>query len=366
MQGQVCLYEPVTVESVHQSLQTVFTGEIWRMGKRSKSSGKSKSRNAKKSGKNVSGGDRTEPVFETRATKKFKARQKAQKEKESAKSAASKTSGASGRSWGFRAVLIAAVLAFVSFSFLPAVGTLKGFDWRNSFSSNRVSVEQLEQAVARYEEVLVQEPDNETALQGLIAQLFQLGRLPDAIAPLEHLTELNPDRIDLALQLGQLQLQADRSDEGLQTLKVLYDAHPTRTDVLETLVNAEISAGKANAAIARLESKVRRGDGFVETSLLLAQAYRAGDRFDSAIGVYDQLLKSDPDDFRPALEKALMLSNAPEGRRNFGDAQVMFELAEDLAPRQTGDRIREIAKGYRAYAADLAKQEANADSDPAE
>ncbi|MEM9537589.1 MAG: hypothetical protein AAGA40_18175, partial [Cyanobacteria bacterium P01_E01_bin.45] len=93
---------------------------------------------------------------------------------------------------------------------------------------------------------------------------------------------------------------------------------------------------------------------------------RAGDRFDKAIGVYDRLLNSDPEDFRPALEKALMLSTAPEGKRNFGEAQVMFELAEELAPRQAGDQIREIAKGYRAYAADLAKQEADTDVEQTE
>ncbi|MGK7912362.1 MAG: tetratricopeptide repeat protein [Synechococcus sp.] len=331
------------------------------MGKRSKSGGKSKSGNTKKSGKNISGGsDRTEPVYETRATQKYKARQKAREEKEAANSANSKSAG---RSWGFRAVLITAVLAFVSFSFLPALGALKHVDWSSTFSSNRVSVEQLEQAVAKYEEVLVLEPDNESALQGLIGDLFQLGRMPDAIAPLQHLTELEPERVDLALQLGQLQMQTDRSDEGLRTLKAVYEAHPTRTDVLETLVNAEILAGKPQTAIARLEAKVKEGDGFVATSLLLAQAYRAGDRFDDAIGVYDRLLKSDPEDFRPAFEKALMLSNASEDKRNFGEAQTLFELAEDLAPNQTGDRIREIAKGYRAYAADLAKQETETNTD---
>ncbi len=325
------------------------------MGKRSKS-GK------KKTGKHNSGSDRAEPVMETRATTKFKARQKARENKGSATS----KSSASQRSWGFRAVLIAAVLAFVGFSLLPAVGALKSMNWSNSFSSNRISVEQLEQGVERYQQVLEQEPDNETALQGLTGDLLQLGRLPEAIAPLQHLVALQPERVDLALELGQLQLQTDKSDEGLRTLKAVYDAHPTRTDVLATLVNAEISVGKANAAIARLETKLNRGDRLVETSLLLAKAYRAGDRFDDAIAVYDRLLKSDPEDFRPAFEKAVMLGNAPEDKRNFGEAQTLFELAEDLAPKQTGDRIREIAKGYRAYAADLAKQETNTDTDETE
>ncbi|MEM8715834.1 MAG: tetratricopeptide repeat protein [Cyanobacteria bacterium P01_G01_bin.4] len=151
------------------------------MGKRSKSGGKSKSgKSTKKSGKNPS--DRSQPVFETRATAKLKARRKAREEKESAQSAKSQSAGGAGRSWGFRAVLIAAVLAFVSFSFLPALGAIKSLDWSRSFSSNRLSVDQLEQGVARYEEVLAQEPDNQTALQGLVSDLFQLGRLPDAIA----------------------------------------------------------------------------------------------------------------------------------------------------------------------------------------
>ncbi|MGK7906552.1 MAG: tetratricopeptide repeat protein [Synechococcus sp.] len=324
------------------------------MGQRSKAKHKQSSKK-KHSGKPSA----TEPErAETRATAKLRVKRSsdADRPKSRPKSAASQ------RSWLYRFVLIAAVAAFVGFSLLPALGGLKGLKLNFSNATAQLSVEQVQKEIDGYELVLEREPDNELALQGLTNDLLQLGRFEAAIAPLQKLVAIQPDRVGLSLELGQLQVQAGQVDEGLQTLQALYEDYPERPDVLETLVDADLSVGKSAAAIALLEQKHRKG-ATVEISLLLAKAYRTGDRFADAMTVYDRLLDSEPTDFRPAFEKAIALTNAPKEQRNFEEAQKLFERAETTAPGGISARIREIAKSYRAFAADLEQYEAKANSD---
>ena len=310
------------------------------MGKRSKSKSK-----RKQPGNRYQSDQRAQ---ETRATTKLKAKEQSQdKPKSKPKSSAAQ------RSWAYRIVLIGAVAAFVGFSLLPALGIVKGLRFRSTPATVQVPVEQLQREIDGYQLVLEREPENETALQGLTDDLLQLGRVQEAIAPVQQLVALHPERVGLGLELGQLQLQVGQADEGLKTFQDLYASHPTRTDVLKTLVEAELAVGDPNRAIALLEDKLDRGDRWVDTSLLLATAYERGDRWVDAMAVYDRLLVSDPDDFRPPFEKALALSNAAKENRDFEEAQRLFQLAEDTAPNETGDRIRAIAKSYRAYAADV-------------
>ena len=322
------------------------------MGKRSKTN--RKKLNRKRIDRSDTGSQ------ETRATAKLRAKEH-RKEKPKSKP----QSAAARRSWGFRIVLLAAVAAFVGFSLLPALGILKGFRISDTPVTARMPVEQLQREIDGYELVLEREPENETALRGLTDDLLQLGRVQEAIAPLQQLVALNPERVGLGMELGRLQLQVGQADKGLKTLKGLYESHPTRTDLVQTLVEAELSVGETESAIALLEDKLERGDRWVDTSLLLAKAYARGDRFEDAMAVYDRLLVSDPTDFRPPFEKALALSNASKELRNFEEAQKLFQLAEENAPKATGDRIRDIAKSYRAYAADVKALEEKAEGEAA-
>ena len=322
------------------------------MGKRSKSKSKhTKSKRKQPGNRNQS--DRQ--VQETRATAKLKAKEQSQDKLKS-----KPKSSAAQRSWAYRIVLIGAVAAFVGFSLLPALGIVKGLRFRSTPATAQVPVEQLQREIDGYQLVLEREPENETALQGLTDDLLQLGRGQEAIPPVQQLVALHPERVGLGVELGRLQLQVGQMEEGVKTFKNLYESHPTRTDVLKALVEAELATGDTQGAIALLEAKLDRGDRWVDTSLLLATAYERGDRFEDAMAVYDRLLDSDPEDFRPAFEKALALSNASKEQRDFEEAQRLFALAEDLAPKGTGDRIRAIAKSYRAYAADVIELEEKA------
>jgi cytochrome c-type biogenesis protein CcmH/NrfG len=55
-------------------------------------------------------------------------------------------------------------------------------------------IAQLENQAKGYELVLQREPENQTALQGLVQARLEIGDLQGAVAPLEKLVETNPEQ----------------------------------------------------------------------------------------------------------------------------------------------------------------------------
>ena len=65
------------------------------------------------------------------------------------------------------------------------------------------------QAKARaYEKVLEREPENQTVLQALVQTRLQMNDLAGAIAPMEKLVELNPDKEQYKALLAGIKQQA--------------------------------------------------------------------------------------------------------------------------------------------------------------
>lgn len=68
---------------------------------------------------------------------------------------------------------------------------------------------QLEAKEQGYKLVLQREPDNQIALQGLVQARLQMNDLQGAIAPLEKLIKLNPDRAEYKALLTRIKQRAD-------------------------------------------------------------------------------------------------------------------------------------------------------------
>ncbi len=72
---------------------------------------------------------------------------------------------------------------------------------------------QLQAQERGYELVLQREPENQVALEGLVKLRLQTNKLQDAIAPLEKLVKLNPDRESYKALLAEVKQRAGVTDE---------------------------------------------------------------------------------------------------------------------------------------------------------
>jgi len=252
-------------------------------------------------------------------------------------------------------VLIAASLAFVAFMLLPVVGALqqgnRAANSANPASSPAAQQQALEDQARGYELVLQREPDNQTALRGLLEIRIQQGNVQGAIAPLERLAELNPDQTEYRVLLAQARQQVGDLEGAASDYRDILSRQPGDMNALQGLVGLMITQDRPEAAIALLQDTLRIADeqnqvtpssvNVTSVQLLLGQVYAEEERFDEAIAIYDQAIQTAGGDFRPLLGKAIVLQAA--GRRD--EATPLFEQASSLAPPQYQDQIRNLATG---------------------
>ena len=127
------------------------------------------------------------------------------------------------RRWFINVVLVLAVIGFVGFSMVPLISSAFKESQLSTGATPPASSQtlatsqksQLEQQARGYELVLEREPENQTALQGLVEARIQLRDLKGAIAPLEKLAASNPNQPEVRLILGQLYATQQRYDEAI-------------------------------------------------------------------------------------------------------------------------------------------------------
>lgn len=113
-------------------------------------------------------------------------------------------------------------LAFVGSSAFFMLGSLFSSDSNSSSSSSPTqnipsAQEQLLLQARGYEKVLAREPDNLTALSGLVRTRLDMQDLEGAIIPLEKLIELNPQREELTTLLERIKQELTEEKQSGQT-----------------------------------------------------------------------------------------------------------------------------------------------------
>ncbi|MDJ0707530.1 MAG: tetratricopeptide repeat protein [Leptolyngbyaceae cyanobacterium MO_188.B28] len=262
--------------------------------------------------------------------------------------------------WLIGGVLFVAVAAFVSLSLLPFLGP-----WiaaRSSPQEIQANAAQggpdpvnqqseLETRAKGYQLVLQREPDNQTALRGLVDARIQLGDLEGVIEPLDHLAALNPDVTDYKILLGQTKFQVGDLEGSAQAYRNVLTASPGNTDALRGLVALLMTQERPQAAIGLLQDTLSTANqaneiqaGSVDVTsvqLLLGQVYAEEGRYEESINTYEAAIAVAQQDFRPVLGKALVLQQ----QGNNDEAQPLFANAAALAPDQFKDQIQQLALG---------------------
>lgn len=261
--------------------------------------------------------------------------------------------------WLINTVLIVAVVAFAGFSLaLPLSRAFQGgqsdYDTGHSQDSPESQSSALEAQARSYEVVLEREPDNEIVLRGLLQTRVQMGDVEGAIAPLEKLVSLYPDRTDYAILLGQAKQEVGDREGAAQVFRDVLSASPGNMRAMQGLVGLLVQEGRPESAIGLLEDTLKTADDVNQIQpnsidvgsvrLLLGEVYVELGRDDEAMAIYDEAIRAGGNDFRPILSKALLLQTL--GRND--EAQPLFASAEALAPAEFKDEIKRLASGETA------------------
>lgn len=243
------------------------------------------------------------------------------------------------------------LFALVSFSILPLVVSI--------FQANQSSIsplsspqQQLEMTALGYQMVIEREPENVNALEGLLETRLKQGNLQGLIAPLESLAQLNPQKTDYGILLAQTQQYLQDYEGAATSYRTLLASHPEDIRALKGMTDLLVLQNRSPEAIALIQNTLKEATNtnsnlsekaskidLVSVQLLLGEIYLSQNQENDALNVYEQAIKSSPQDFRPLLAKALILQK--QGKKQ--DAQSLFQEAISLSPVQYKDQIKLLA-----------------------
>ncbi len=254
--------------------------------------------------------------------------------------------------WLVVSVLVVAIGAFLALSLLPLFSGRSprpGVASTSSTTQTNGALTELEDRARGYELVLEREPDNQTAILGLVETLIQLGDLEGVVAPLEKLSALNPEVPEYRVLLGQTKQALGDSDGAAEAYRDVLTNRPGEMTALQGLVQLLLAQERPQAAIGLLQDTLQtavQANGLqagtidvVSVRLLLGEVYVQQERFEDAVDIYDEAISQAAEDFRPLLAKALVLRDL----ERTDEAGSLFAQAEALAPTQYKDQIRQMA-----------------------
>ncbi|WP_414544641.1 tetratricopeptide repeat protein [Nostoc sp. CCY0012] len=263
--------------------------------------------------------------------------------------------------WIVRIILALAVLAFVGVSVIPIISALNNTSSPNQEATGtRTSVSssdptsKLADEVRGYELVLQREPENQTALKGLLQARLQLlslnqGDVQGVIEPLEKLAKLNPEQSEYGVLLAQAKQQMGDKEGAAQAYRGILSTRPGDLKALQGMVALLLDQQRPEAAVGLLQETLSNAaqvntiqPGSVDTvavQVLLGTVHASQKRYPQASSTYDQAIKNDPKDFRPVLAKAMLLKE--QGKVE--EAKPLFDSALALAPAQYKDEINKAA-----------------------
>ena len=256
------------------------------------------------------------------------------------------------------------LFSLITVSALPLVGSVvEGQQFAKSDRHEVITLSQqeltkLEAEASGYQKVLEREPNNDTALNGLLKIRLEQKDLEGAIAPLSKLAQIHPEQTEYNILLAQARQQVDDYEGAAVAYQEVLALHPGNIYALGGITNLYLSQELPERAIALLKKTIKQAtqeDNPTTASidseaveLLLGEVYANQERYGEAIAVYDELAQANKDDFRPLLGKALVL----EKQGDLTAVRPVLEKAYVAAPEEykdrIGDEMERIVAGIKA------------------
>jgi tetratricopeptide (TPR) repeat protein len=141
-----------------------------------------------------------------------------------------------------------------------------------------------------YKKSLERKPDSAFALEGIVRTLQESRRLDDATAYLRAHLERHPDHVLARVLLGGNLIRAAQFKEAQVVLEQAIEQQPQLVRAYAVLAGAYPDDAKARQAVFRrgLDANPKAGS----LAILLASEYQVEGRYDDAIALYDEMLKS--------------------------------------------------------------------------
>lgn len=266
--------------------------------------------------------------------------------------------------WLVNSVLILATVGLMGVTAFPLFSMMGNMSSNPSTSPSptasqtpQARQEELKKRAEGYALVLQREPENQTALRGLLETKLELADIPGAIEPLTKLVKLNPQDTQMSVLLAQAKQQTGDLEAAAQVYRDVLQKKPGDLDVLGGLSALLVTQQKPEAAISLLKDTLKEAPkvnqaaaGSVDTAavqVLLGKVFANQKRFDEAIASFDSAAKDNPQNFQPVFYKASVLKQ--QGKLE--DAKPLFSKAASLAPAQFKDQINREANPEASPAA---------------
>ena len=207
----------------------------------------------------------------------------------------------------------------------------------------------LEAEARGYQKVLEREPNNNTALQGLLDIRLQQQDIEGVIKPLEKLAKLNSEQVEYSILLAQAKQYLEDFEGAATAYRSILAGHPENIAALSGITNLFLQQNLPERAISLLKDTIAQAQKekaeareINSIQLILGEVYTEQERYPEAIAVYEQVAITDEQDFRPILAKAIVLHKQGQD----AEAQPLLKSAYSLAPAQFKDQINQLDQDW--------------------
>ncbi|HEY9706401.1 MAG TPA: tetratricopeptide repeat protein [Allocoleopsis sp.] len=251
--------------------------------------------------------------------------------------------------WLVNIILVMMLIAFLGLFTFPLIESVLKENQTSATVSSGYTVTQLEKQSEGYEQVLLREPDNRTALKGLLDIRLQLGDLKRSVELLEKLANMSPEQTDYMILLAQAKQQLGEIDAAANAYRSVLSSQPGNLNALQGISSLFLQQNRPEAAIGLLQDTLKTVNELnssqpgsidsISIQLLLGQVYVNEKRYTEALTMYDEAGKSNPNDFRPLLAKAIVFQQVGK----LSESKPLFNMAMTLAPAEYKDQIKQLS-----------------------